>query len=185
MSEQTETAASSAQEPQKTTKKPLKRRILGWAIEILILLVIIIGIRSYMLKDAISGEAPVFSGQFLDGPSMNLRDYRGKPVLVYFWAPWCPICGLMDGTIENLAKDYPVITVAYQGGDNAAIRAHLQKEGLQMPVLVDDAGKLGSAYGVQGIPNSFILDSQGQVRFIEPGLTSSWGLRARLWLAGF
>ena len=49
--------------------------------------------------------------------------------------------------------------------------------------IVDADGTLAKQYGVTGVPSAYILDAEGNIRFKEIGLTSSWGLRARLWLA--
>ena len=48
---------------------------------------------------------------------------------------------------------------------------------------MDEDGKLATQFGVHGVPTSYILDAKGKIRFREVGLTSSWGLRLRLWLA--
>lgn len=54
----------------------------------------------------------------------------------------------------------------------------------QLPVLNDPYGVLATAFGVRGVPVMYIIDPDGNVRFTEVGLTSGWGLKARLWWAG-
>ena len=153
-------------------------------LEITLLLLVLMVIRSYMQRDAVTGAAPLFAGQLLDGSAVSLSQYHGAPVLVHFWATWCGICRLEEKGIAAIAADHPVITIAMQSGDKEEIGAYLQQQGLEFPVLPDPEGKLASLYGVRAVPASFIIDGKGQVRFMELGYTTETGLRMRLWLAG-
>lgn len=131
-----------------------------------------------------TGDAPPLTGQLLaDNSPFDLEQLRGRPVLVHFWATWCPVCRLGDDAIEAIAADFPVITVAMQSGSRADITRHMSEEGLSFPVLPDSYGELASRWGVQGVPTSFVLDSGGGIRFSAVGLTTEVGLRARLWAA--
>jgi peroxiredoxin len=153
-------------------------------LEITLLLLVVVVIRSYMQRDVVTDTAPLFTGQLLDGKTVSLSQYEGAPVLVHFWATWCGICRLEEKGIAAIAADHPVITIAMQSGDEEQISAYLQKQGLEFPVLPDPEGRLASLYGVRAVPASFIIDGKGQIRFIELGYTTETGLRARLWLAG-
>ena len=115
---------------------------------------------------------------------MDLKDLRGKPVLVHFWATWCPICRAEDGSIHDLAQDYRVLTVATNSGDAQEIARYMEENNLEFPVLLDESGEMGSRWGVNGVPSSFIVDSAGEIRSVAVGYTTGIGLRIRLWLAG-
>lgn len=154
-----------------------------WLLELLAIAVILIGIQWWQTRGAPSGPAPVLAGQMLDGSAMNLADERGRPVLVHFWAEWCPICKLEQGSIQSLSADYRVISVATTSGDAAAVRAFMAQEGLSFPVLVDEDGDVGRSWGVTGVPASFVVDAGGQVAYAVVGYTTELGLRFRLWLA--
>lgn len=94
------------------------------------------------------------------------------------------MCELEQDTITALNKDWKVITVAFQSGGEEEVKRYVERKGLQnWPVIVDEEGKLAAQYGVKGVPASYIVDEEGTIRFREVGLTSSWGLRLRLWLA--
>ena len=108
---------------------------------------------------------------------------QGRPVLVHFWATWCPICKLEQGTINALSAEHPVITIATQSGDAQAVQTFMQEQHLHFPVLLDEEGTLLQRYGLHGVPATFVIDPQGRIAFREVGYTTSWGLRARLWLA--
>jgi peroxiredoxin len=161
-------------------KKTLMRKIT----QVLIVLLVFLGIRVYLTQGSIkSGPAPDFSGQLLDGTAFQLKDLQGKPALIHFWATWCKICALNDGAIDDLAKDLPVITVAMESGGKEAISKEMEERGLSFPVYVDGLGKLANRYHVKGVPTNYIIDAKGNIRYVEVGYTSGWGLRIRMWLA--
>lgn len=163
-------------------KKTLMRNIT----QVLIVLVVFLAIRTYLTQGSIkSGAAPVFAGQLLDGSMFQLEDFRGKPALIHFWATWCKICALNDGAIDGLAEDLQVITVAMESGGKKEIGEEMKQRGLRFPVYVDGLGKLANKYQVKGVPTNYIIDAQGNIRYVEVGYTSGWGLRIRMWLASF
>ena len=148
------------------------------------LLVLILGIRAWQQSGTASGPAPALAGELLDGKPVALAAFAGQPVLVHFWATWCPICRAEQGSIDALARDLPVITVAMQSGDREAVIQFLRKETLSFPVLNDPDGVIAARWGVRAVPASFIVDGAGQIRFLEIGYSTGVGLRLRLWLAG-
>lgn len=154
-------------------------------IQVVLILLVYLAVQAWQGRFAPRGQAPDIHGQLLDGRQVALADYRGKPVLLHFWASWCSICRFEQGSIDAIAKDYPVITIASQSGDSAAVAAYVADQKLTMPVLVDDEGEWGRRYGVRGFPSSYVIDAQGQVFDVEVGYTPEWGLRARLLLAGY
>lgn len=164
-----------------TGKRP--RRWLSRAVFGLAVLGMLLGIRLYQHRDLPRDVAPPLAGRLLDGASVSLAGLRGKPVLVHFWASWCPICALEEGSIDAIAADHRVVTVAMQSGDAKEVAAHLRERHLDFPVLNDPDGRYAAAWGVRGVPASFVLGPDGRIRFTEVGYTTETGLRLRLWLA--
>lgn len=162
----------------------IKKRLPKLLIELTLLLVFVIALEAFLTRDAVSGKAPIFEGMTLSGKPFALSSLQGKPAVVHFWATWCPVCNLEQGMIDSLAEDYPVITVAMQSGEAKEVVAYLKEEGVNYPVINDPEGELARLYGVRGVPASFVLDGNGEVRFVTHGYTSGLGIRARLWLAG-
>ena len=75
------------------------------------------------------------------------------------------------------------MTVAYNSGETEAVQRYSEREGMHdWTIIVDNDGEIAQEYGVSGVPTSFVLDGDRQIRFKEVGLTSGWGLRLRLWL---
>ncbi len=156
----------------------------SFAVNALILVIIVAGIRLWQHRDMPSGAAPALQGVTLDGRPYALAAQPGKPVLVHFWATWCPICRAEQDSIAALAQQNPdVITVAMQSGTAAEVSRHMQQQGLSFPVINDSDGRLSGAWGVHAVPASFIVAPDGHIRFVEVGYTTGFGLRLRLWLA--
>ena len=155
------------------------------AIELLLFVLLIAGIRAWQQRDMPSGVAPPLSGMRLDGSVYALPARPAQPVLVHFWATWCAICRVDQDSIAAIARDHPnTITVAMQSGSAAEVAQHLTAQGLHFPVVNDADGRLSAAWGVHAVPASFIIGTDGRIRFVEVGYTTGLGLRLRLWLAG-
>ncbi|WP_089725335.1 protein disulfide oxidoreductase [Candidatus Thiosymbion oneisti] len=161
--------------------KPRSHRWLGQLVLILAIFMVLHWWRSEPLA---SGDAPALTGDLAGGGRFDLDGLQGKPVLVHFWATWCPVCRFGDDTIAAIAEDFNVITVAIQSGGAAEIMGHLSRASLSFPVIPDSDGVLATAWGVSGVPASFVLDGSGRIRFATVGYTTGIGLRGRLWVAG-
>ncbi|MEQ8269397.1 protein disulfide oxidoreductase [Algiphilus sp.] len=163
--------------PERDHKQPRWRR---WLIEILIVVLIIVGVRLWMQRGMVDGAAPEIAASTIDGTPVLLSQYADGPVLVHFWATWCPVCGLTQPGIDRLAEDRPVLTVALRSGTVEQVQRHMQREDLQHPVILDPDGAIAARFGVQGVPASFIIDHRGRIRFRNTGLTPAWELRLRM-----
>lgn len=158
-----------------------QRRWLKITLEVMVILIVFLSIRAWQTRTVVQGDAPVIVDQLVNGEQIDLRNYRGKPLLVYFWAEWCPICKMVDSKIDAIAKDYAVITISSWPESYEAVTTYLQEQSLQMPVIVDINGQWAAAYGIRGVPASFIIDQNGVIQFMESGYTTETGLRLRLW----
>jgi peroxiredoxin len=161
-----------------------RRRYMRWLLEALILIVILVVVHGFQTRSVVRGPAPDFEASLLDGTSVKLSDYRGKPLLMQFWATWCPICRYEQDSIDTLAREYAVLTVAMDDLAETEMEMWLREQGVSYPVVLDARGQLSGIYGVQGVPTSIIIDPAGNVRFVEVGYTTETGLRLRLWWVG-
>lgn len=161
-------------------KNPWPRR----AVELLVILAIIVALHAWQTRHAPVGKAPEVNGVLLDGASVSLEQYRGKPVLLHFWATWCPICNIEQKSIDALADDYAVLTIAMDEASRQEIRDYMKHKQVDYPVLHDPASVIAQRYSIKGVPSSFIIDPEGEIRFVEVGYTTGIGLRLRLWWAG-
>lgn len=164
---------------------PLKHRPwLRRSLELAVIVIIFLAVHAWQTRHAPQGRAPDISGTLLDGTRTSLQQLRGQPVLVHFWATWCPVCDLEQTSIDAIADDYPVLSIAMDETGKADILAYMDKKQVDYPVIHDPSGALARRYGVRGVPSSFILDANGDIRFVEVGYTTGAGLRLRLWWAG-
>lgn len=170
-----------------TVTKVSKSRVwLRRGLELLIFIVLIMGVRAWQQRDIVKGFAPPLTALTLEGQPYVLAGKPQEPVLVHFWATWCPICRAEEGSIDSLAHDNPnVITVAMQSGSNEAVQKYMREQSVSFPVINDADNQISASWGVQGVPASFIIDRDGKISFVEIGYTTGIGLRFRLWLAGF
>ncbi|MEA3289751.1 MAG: protein disulfide oxidoreductase [Campylobacterota bacterium] len=106
-----------------------------------------------------------------------------KPTLVHFWATWCPTCKMEASNIEKLSKDYEVITIAVQSGDDKKIKAYLKENNLSFKVLNDNKGIYAKKFNIEVFPTTFIYDKNQELVFSEVGYTSTLGLKLRMFWA--
>ena len=157
-------------------------KIKKWIKEILIgavALFILSNIISYIRKpDLDSLQLPIATVQLVDGSSYTLKE--GKPVIVHFWATWCPTCKLEAANIDRVSQKYEVLTVAVNSGDDEKITRYLKERGLSFRVLNDRKGSWAEKFRVQAFPTTFIYDAKGELKFTEVGYTTTAGLLARI-----
>jgi len=164
--------------------QPSKRRWSRWMLEVAAVILFLVLLNAYNTRGAPRGLAPEISGQLLDGTSVSLEAMRGAPVLVHFWATWCPICGVTQSTIDAIADDHTVLSVAMDEATPEQILAYMKDQEVDYPVVHDPDYNIARQYAIRGVPSSFILDAGGNIRFVASGYTTNPGLRLRLWWAG-
>ena len=140
-------------------------------------------VRAWLARDLAQGPAPELEANLLDGSPVSLADYADRPMLLHFWATWCPICRLEEGEIMRLSRSHPVLTVAMQSGSPSEVEAHLTERERELDVVNDPDGALARRYGVRAVPSTFIIDRDGQIVFRKQGYAPPLELRLRLWLA--
>jgi peroxiredoxin len=108
-------------------------------------------------------EAPEFSLPNLDGNSIALSDFRGKRVVIVFWADWCQECKpLVDGLNELRAEGIPVLAINVMES-SARAQAAAARQWMKYDVLMDRSGDVTKLYRVQSLPNVFVVDERGIV----------------------
>jgi peroxiredoxin len=118
--------------------------------------------------------APNFSLVDRQGKTWTLSELKGQVVFVNFWATWCPPCReempSMQRLHEMLPKDKFKMLAILNSDDPALADSFATKLGLTMPILDDQANKIGPKYGLTGMPETFIINKQGVLmeKFIGP-----------------
>ena len=137
-----------------------------------------VAVAGYVVKDRkapnkviTSGDrAPDFRLTSTDGRSIGLADLRGKVVMVHFWATWCPTCVEELPTLAKFYEelkggDFEMLAVSVDEGGPAEVNAFLRKNGLSIPVFLDPGGSVSRQYGTYKLPETYIVDRRGEVRY--------------------
>lgn len=117
-------------------------------------------------------QAPDFTLTSLDGKRVTLSDYRGKIVLLNFWATWCPPCRSEMPDIQAVADEYSsdLVVLAIDNAESKDIVEPFVRElELKFVVLLDSTGALSQIYNVQGLPTTYLIDRAGIVRSSNVG----------------
>jgi peroxiredoxin len=133
--------------------------------------------RQHLKAETERKQAPNFSLKDADGKIVQLSDYRGKVVLLNFWATWCDPCRIEIPWFIDLQRQYKADGVAVVGVSMdedgwKAIKPFVAEVGINYRVLLGD-DKVAQLYGgVDSLPTSFIIDRQGRIAAVHIGLVS-------------
>jgi peroxiredoxin len=124
---------------------------------------------------AVGTSAEDFRLVDLEGKQQSLCQYRGKVVLVNFWATWCKPCTTempaMQAMYDKLRDQGFVVLAVNELEDEAKVREHIKQHGHTFPVLMDRDNKVANQFGVFGLPVSVFIDEKGVVQeYIKGGL---------------
>ncbi|TDG15386.1 TlpA family protein disulfide reductase [Seongchinamella unica] len=120
---------------------------------------------------AMAEPAPAFSLADSNGQQVNLSDYAGKPVILHFWASWCPACKMGQPGLQALAEqhaDQQVVLLGVNFAEDEGVDPQqvLSSRGLSFRTLVK--GKpVVELYGVKGTPTTFFITREGEVAGIS------------------
>jgi len=118
-------------------------------------------------RNETSAGASDFKLQDLNGKTVKLSDFKGKPVLLDFWATWCPPCRASIPGIESLHKKYSgkglvVLSISLDDGDWDSVKSFSAEAGITYPVL-KGTEDVSSQFQVRTIPLVIIIDKEGKI----------------------
>jgi len=108
-----------------------------------------------------------------------------KPIMVHFWATWCPICKVEAPNIQKISENFQVITIAIQSGNDGQIKKYQKEHGVDFMVINDKYGSLTKSAGVSVFPTTIIYDKNQKIVFADTGYTSTWSLWLKMLWANF
>ena len=115
------------------------------------------------------GTTPPLVLKDLNGKTHDLKQYRGKVVLINFWATWCPPCRAEMPSMQRLKAKMagkPFVILAVDMGETEAeVKTYLQQIKTDFTVLMDKDGRALKAWKVFAFPTSYVVDAQGKIRY--------------------
>lgn len=128
--------------------------------------------------------APDFTVTDVDGVEHKLSDYRGRNVLLVFWATWCPACNVEIPHLIGLRREYKqddLVILALSNEPAGHLKSFAAAKGIDYPVVALGASVLPPPYGdVTSIPTNFFIDGNGAIKIAAVGLVSLEDSRAIL-----
>jgi thiol-disulfide isomerase/thioredoxin len=122
----------------------------------------------------VGDPAPAFSLPDMSGRQFTLDQFRGKVVLLDFWATWCGPCRMTMPMLERMEKEFQgrlVLLAINMQEDEEVIREYMQEQAIRSRVLLDKEGAVGESYGLVSLPTHVLIDREGIVRFIRMGFS--------------
>ncbi|AZG74014.1 protein disulfide oxidoreductase [Shewanella livingstonensis] len=162
-------------------------------------------IASYLQRDMQTGIAPPITANTITNKSISLftpastemeqlsesLSTGNKPTLIYFWGTWCPVCKITSPMVNSVSsnKDYHVISIAVASGTDSDVNIFMQQQDYHFEVINQQSQtqvmSLSQQWGAMALPAIYIVDADNNIRFVTSGVTSSWGMSLRLWLAAW
>jgi thiol-disulfide isomerase/thioredoxin len=120
-------------------------------------------------KDNINSQAPHWQLQTQAGKSIALADYQGKPIILHFWATWCPYCKKLQPKLVALTEKYKntgikIVAISFNEDDGAKPQDEINQRGYQFITAVNGE-KVAQQYGVRGTPTTYFINRNGSVIF--------------------
>ncbi len=122
----------------------------------------------------IGSAAPKFNLPDLSRQEVTLDQYKGKIVILDFWATWCGPCRMTMPLLEYIQEEYShdlALLAINLREPRDIVRDYIQRENISSKVLLDEQGSVAAAYGAEAIPMHIIIDRQGIVRHIQVGFS--------------
>jgi cytochrome c biogenesis protein CcmG/thiol:disulfide interchange protein DsbE len=159
------------------SEKETRRRLspawlAGGLIGMLVLALLGYGLTTHVSLQA-GSPVPEVSLTAFDGSPVSLASQRGQVVVINFFASWCPPCREEAADVQQTWSDYQqqgvqFYGIAYKDAASAA-QAFLDEFGVTYPAAMDPGSRMARAYGVTGVPETFVIDQQGQLVRHFPG----------------
>lgn len=161
-----------------------KKGLKGWLKEIGVMLflaiIVSIAMDMYRSQSMISGDSPILVSESIKGEKIDIALMsQDKPVLIYFWGTWCPICSSVSPSVNFLSDYYPVVSVALTSGTAERVQQYLNSKDYNFTTINDSKGLIGREWSVSVTPTIFVVNN-GEITSITTGFTSPIGMWIRL-----
>ncbi|MCJ7732949.1 MAG: TlpA family protein disulfide reductase [Anaerolineales bacterium] len=120
-------------------------------------------------------QAPGFTLSTLEGKELDLEDLRGNPIILNFWASWCPPCRAEMPDFQQTYQEFQetdLQIIAINATDQDSLKgmmAFVNQHNLKFPIILDSTGETSQAYHVHSLPTSYFIDREGRIKDIIVG----------------
>lgn len=161
----------------------LKNKYIKYLLELFFLLFVAViianGISIYRSVDLNKNQLQTTSFMLNDGSKYKTEEK--KPLIIHFWATWCPICKAEISNIEFISKHYQVLTVVVKSGNDYEIKKYMDEHKLNFRVINDNDGSMARKFNISMFPTTIIYDKNKNTAFTDVGYTSAIGMLLKVW----
>jgi thiol-disulfide isomerase/thioredoxin len=172
---------------QQKIRQFLKQRT-GLFLNVLFFVAVFLAVSTFQARNMLSTSgtvAPPLIAPLLRGGSYDIATAGERPVLVYFFAPWCKFCAVSSDNLTRLRRlrdedSLEILTVAVDWQDLDEIRDYVDRHELDLPVVLGDS-QVAQDWNVYAFPTYYVLDSDRRIRRRDLGYSTQFGLWWRTW----
>jgi len=169
----------------------IKKHRSGTLLNVVFFVAVFVAISAFQARNMLSTSAtpaPALSGSLLRGGSYDLSAARDRPVLVYFFAPWCRICAASSGNLERLRRmrdteSLEIVTVVLDWQSLTEVSDYVERHELDLPVILG-SNETAQEWRVYAFPTYYVLDSDHRIKRRDLGYSTQLGLWWRTWIVG-
>jgi len=160
----------------------------GLLLNALIFVAVFFAASTFQARNMLStsgASAPALNGPLLRGGTYDIAASGNRPVLVYFFAPWCKFCAVSSKNLTRLRRlrdddSLAILTVALDWKDRDEVRDYVDRHKLDLPVVLGDS-RIAQDWRIYAFPTYYVLDGDGRIRRRDLGYSTQFGLWWRTW----
>ena len=160
----------------------------GLFLNTLFFVAVFIGVSAFQARNMLPKSdltAPALIGPLLRGGSYDIAAAGERPILVYFFAPWCKYCAVSSDNLTRLRRlrdddSLEILIVALDWRDRDEVSSYVDRHDLDLPVVLGDS-KIAQDWRVYGFPTYYVLGSDRRIRHRDFGYSTQLGLWCRTW----
>ena len=169
-------------------KAPSRKKSLGLLLNGLFFVAVFLAVSAFQARNMLPTSAtvaPPLKGTLLGGGTYDIAGAGDRPVLVYFFAPWCAYCAVSSDNLVRLrrlrdAESLEIVTVVLDWQSLTEVREYVDRHDLDLPVVLGDS-KVAQDWRVSAFPTYYVLDSRHRVKRRDMGYSTQLGLWWRTW----
>ena len=161
----------------------------GGIVQAVLVVIALVAVSAFQSRNMLSTSdsiAPPLAAPLLRGGTYELEQASDRPVLVYFFAPWCTYCAFSSDNLTRLRRmrseeSLEIIAVALSWKDRQEVLDYVDKHDLDLPVLLGD-NRVASDWSIYAFPSYYVLDGEHRIQRRDLGYSTQLGLWWRAWV---